>query len=286
MNSTVEIHGRATDHRSLGLRGLLGYFLVSLVLVVSLIAYCELCSVIMGLPAPGLLITAPWALQVSLPWMVVGAVFGTFGRRVAESRSASTHPRILIATVIVGVGVFALLFETLLAVLRGLETPLALFVYQRSMIHLAASALLVSSYLANRFWQLHHLRTPRIVEPRSGDVLATPGTAANSPTAGNEMEVLTGTGRTSICVDDIECLQADRNYINVVLVSGKTYLLRQTMAATERSLDEACFVRIHRSMIVNRHMIKERRPGGVLVLQSGRMVNVSRAYRDRLRPES
>ena len=64
---------------------------------------------------------------------------------------------------------------------------------------------------------------------------------------------------------------------------GRTYLLRQTMAAAERSLDESRFMRVHRSTIVNRRLIKERRCGGVLVLQSGRTVTVSRAYRDQLR---
>jgi two-component system response regulator AlgR len=97
------------------------------------------------------------------------------------------------------------------------------------------------------------------------------------------MEVMTGTGRTHIPVAEIESLQADRNYINVIHVSGRTYLLRQTMAATERTLDETRFMRVHRSTIVNRQHIKERRPGGVLVLHSGRTVTVSRAYRSQLR---
>jgi len=68
-----------------------------------------------------------------------------------------------------------------------------------------------------------------------------------------------------------------------VHVSGRIYLLRQTMAATERTLDATRFMRVHRSTIVNRQLIRERRPGGVLVLQSGRTVTVSRAYRGQLR---
>jgi DNA-binding LytR/AlgR family response regulator len=181
--------------------------------------------------------------------------------------------------VVVSIALFALLFETVVAELRGTDTPLYLFVYQRSLVHLAGSALLVSSYLAHRFWKLSHASLPQLA-------VSTQPTGASAQTPGDEIEVMTGTGRASIRVDEIECLQADRNYINVVHVSGRTYLLRQTMAAAERSLDEARFVRIHRSTIVNRRMIKERRPGGVLVLQSGRTVSVSRAYRGQLRPEA
>lgn len=91
---------------------------------------------------------------------------------------------------------------------------------------------------------------------------------------------MTGTGKTSICIDEIERIEADGNYLNVRHTNGRCYLLRQTLTCAERSLPPAQFVRIHRSTIVNRDMIRERRSGGVLVLRSGQTVRVGRAYRD------
>jgi DNA-binding LytR/AlgR family response regulator len=95
------------------------------------------------------------------------------------------------------------------------------------------------------------------------------------------VEVMTGTGRTQVALEDIECLEADRNYINVH-TAQRSYLLRQTLASLEQSLNSEVFLRVHRSVIVNRRKIRERRNGGVLVLDSGRTVRVSRAFAGRL----
>ena len=88
---------------------------------------------------------------------------------------------------------------------------------------------------------------------------------------------MTGTGRTRIRLQDIECLEADRNYVNVH-TPQRSYLLRQTLSSLENSLQPGNFLRVHRSIIVNRAMIRERRRGGVLVLCSGRTVRVSRSF--------
>lgn len=269
MSATLDFERQATVLSRLASRRPVRYAIVSFAVLLLLIGYCELCSALRGLPAPGLRISGSWALQVWLPWLVIGATFGTFGHRIADHRIAHTYPRTVMTVVIVGVTAFAVSSEALLAKLLSHESSLAWFIYERAPAHLAVSALLVAMYLGSRFWQLRQL-------------LPDTKAAAAAPAA-DMMEVMTGTGRTQIRVDEIECLQADRNYINVVHVSGRTYLLRQTMAATERTLDEARFMRVHRSTIVNRQLIKERRCGGVLVLQSGRTVTVGRAYRDQLR---
>ena len=259
MSATFDIESRPAG---LELRRFVRYAFRSVAGMLLLIGYCELCSVIKGVPSPGLLISGSWALQVTLPWLIIGATFGTFGQRIVDHRLARTYLRAAMAAVIASVAAFAVSCEALLAQFLSDETSLSWFIYERAPVHLAASALLVTAYLGKKFWR------PEIVP---------------EVPAGGSIEVMTGTGRTHIPVDEIECLQADRNYINVVHVSGRTYLLRQTMAATERTLDEARFMRVHRSTIINRQLVKERRPSGVLVLQSGRTVTVSRAYRSQLR---
>ena len=270
-----------------GMRRLTRYALASGGLVLLLISYCELCSLVRGLPAPGLSISAPWAFQVSIPWIAVGTAFALFANRIADGRLASLYPRAVLGAVILAGAASALVLEALLMKLLGGESPLPLFLYQRAPTHIAATALLVAIYLAHRLWNVNHRATrPAVIAAavsEQPECIEAPSASLPATDTVDCIEVMTGTGRTSIRVSDIECLQADRNYINVIHVSGRTYLLRQTMAAAQRALDENHFMRVHRSTIVNCRMIKERRTGGVLVLQSGRTVTVSRAYREQLR---
>ena len=60
---------------------LLGYVAV----LGALVAYCELCTIVNGLPPPGLDVSGAWALQVSSGWIVVGAAIGAFGSRLTTS---------------------------------------------------------------------------------------------------------------------------------------------------------------------------------------------------------
>jgi len=83
--------------------------------------------------------------------------------------------------------------------------------------------------------------------------------------------------------DDIEWIEA-ADYYSSFHIGGKAYLLRQTMAELERQLDPAKFVRVHRSAIVNLERVQEMHPlfrgDGVLVLQDGTRLRLSRARRE------
>lgn len=83
--------------------------------------------------------------------------------------------------------------------------------------------------------------------------------------------------------DDIEWIEA-ADYYSSFHIGGKSYLLRQTMAELERQLDPAKFVRVHRSAIVNIERVQELHPlfrgDGVLVLQDGTRLRLSRARRE------
>ncbi|KAB8044052.1 LytTR family DNA-binding domain-containing protein [Janthinobacterium aquaticum] len=88
---------------------------------------------------------------------------------------------------------------------------------------------------------------------------------------------------------DIEWLQAWGNYVNLH-VRGHDYPLRSTMAAIERRLDPACFVRVHRSYIVNLAFVQSIVPldsgDARASLSTGSEVPVSRRYRDALKKVS
>lgn len=93
-------------------------------------------------------------------------------------------------------------------------------------------------------------------------------------------------GRTVFLqLDEIDYLEAAGNYVR--LHTGmQEYLTRDTMSAFESRLSDSDFVRIHRSVIVNRKRIKELRPWFtgeyVVILTSGKELTLSRGYRDRL----
>jgi two-component system LytT family response regulator len=93
-------------------------------------------------------------------------------------------------------------------------------------------------------------------------------------------------GRTIFLpLDEIDYLEAAGNYV-CVHAAGQQYLMRDTMNSCENRLLGADFVRIHRSVIVNRHRIKELRPWFtgeyVVLLTTGKELTLSRGYRDRL----
>ena len=84
-----------------------------------------------------------------------------------------------------------------------------------------------------------------------------------------------------IATADIEWAQAAGNYVNLHL-RGHDYPLRITMATLEQKLDAACFVRVHRSWLINlAHLVSiEPLEGGeaLLHMADGKEVACSRRY--------
>lgn len=84
-----------------------------------------------------------------------------------------------------------------------------------------------------------------------------------------------------IATADIEWAQAAGNYVNLHL-RGHDYPLRITMAALELKLDASCFVRVHRSWLINlAHLVSiEPLEGGeaLLHMADGKAVASSRRY--------
>ena len=85
--------------------------------------------------------------------------------------------------------------------------------------------------------------------------------------------------------EEIDWIEGAGVYVKLH-AGGKTHLLRDTLKRLEHSLDPDCFMRIHRSTIVNIDRIKEFKNyfhGEYLVLlEDGTQLKLSRTYRDRL----
>src|SRR3954470_4093962 len=93
-------------------------------------------------------------------------------------------------------------------------------------------------------------------------------------------------GRTVFLqLEEIDYLEAAGNYVRLH-IGGQEYLTRDTMSSFESKLSDSDFVRIHRSVIVNRKRIKELRPWFtgeyVVILSTGKELTLSRGYPARL----
>lgn len=108
-----------------------------------------------------------------------------------------------------------------------------------------------------------------------------------SKTAGTQsyvdrLIVQSGTGDTVLRLEQIDYLEAARNYI-AVHAGGREYIVRDTMVNVSRKLSGGSFARTHRSFIVNIDKVKEIRAhdsGQRIILTSGEDVPLSRSYRD------
>ena len=94
-------------------------------------------------------------------------------------------------------------------------------------------------------------------------------------------------GRTTwVDQKDIEWIDAAGDYM-CVQSQGVTYIMRKTMKALERELDEKILQRIHRSTIVNIKQVREMEShiNGeyFLTLESGHRVKLSRTYKNKLK---
>ena len=93
--------------------------------------------------------------------------------------------------------------------------------------------------------------------------------------------VVDGAKHTFVEAQAIDWIEA-ADYYACLHASGKRYLVRETIQHLVETLDPTRFVRVHRSAIVNvervRHMVREGRHGGCLVLANALRVPVSSAY--------
>lgn len=83
-------------------------------------------------------------------------------------------------------------------------------------------------------------------------------------------------------VADIDWVEADRDYVSLH-VGTRSWLVRETIAATETRLTLSGFVRIHRSMLVNVNRVRElhslSKGEFTVVLLDGTELKLSRNYR-------
>jgi hypothetical protein len=125
---------------------------------------------------------------------------------------------------------------------------------------------------------LIYLGAERLLAPRAAAV------RTETPTAACPMiEVRDGMRMTYVAAADLLWAEAAGNYVELHLASGRTLLMRVTLASLVARLEGAGFLRVHRSRIVNMAGVDalENLPGGdaILRLNNGAQIAVSRSYR-------
>lgn len=93
-------------------------------------------------------------------------------------------------------------------------------------------------------------------------------------------------GRTIfVPLDEVEFFEAARNYVQVHAGTGQ-YRVRETLSTFAARLPANNFLRIHRSIIVNRNRVQELRRAFsgkyTITLVSGKQVTLSRSHRGQL----
>jgi two-component system LytT family response regulator len=137
--------------------------------------------------------------------------------------------------------------------------------------------------LARVRWAMSHATDPATaprVRAMSADV---PGVASPSVGSAADRLPIKVDGRIIVIrVADIDWIEAERDYVSVN-VGGKSWLMRETIAALELRLALSGFVRIHRSTLINAERVKELRPQDkgeyTVVLNDGTELKLTRHYR-------
>jgi two-component system LytT family response regulator len=109
---------------------------------------------------------------------------------------------------------------------------------------------------------------------------------ANPPRHLTRFAVRSGESTVFVPVDDVDRIEALQNYVR--LHTGSTiHLLHVSLNTLEASLDPSCFLRVHRSHIVNIRRIKQlwslTHGQYVIELLSGEQLHSGRTYGERIR---
>jgi len=127
-------------------------------------------------------------------------------------------------------------------------------------------------------------RTMPDFERRIRDLLNATG-AIHAGRYQTQFAVRTGQRIVVVLAKDIDWIEACGDYVTLH-VGNRTHLLRQTMNKMESQLDPACFLRIHRSAVVQTARIRELvaldNHEFLLRLADGKELKSSRSYGDRI----
>jgi len=178
-------------------------------------------------------------------------------------------------------------FEVL-ELLDPAQTPVVVFVTAYDQYAMRAFDAQAVDYLLKPFSTERFERALERARARLGERRALPAIAAQAQAgAGHRQRIVVKDGvRVHVIpVARLDYVTAEDDYV-ALHSEGKTYLKQQSIASLEELLDPACFVRIHRSAIVNLERVSRIEPYGkesrLAILADGTRLPVSRTGYARL----
>jgi two-component system LytT family response regulator len=176
-------------------------------------------------------------------------------------------------------------------VLELIETPVAvIFVTAYDQYAMQAFEVHAVDYLLKPIGRERFEAALERAKDRVGEKLPSPAqlaAAARPPRQFlDRLVVKDGTRVTLIPVSKLDYVEAQDDYV-ALASQGKKHLKQQTIASVEAGLDPACFVRVHRSYIVNFERVVRIEPYGkdsrLAILADGTRLPVSRTGYARLK---
>ncbi len=151
----------------------------------------------------------------------------------------------------------------------------------------------VNSYLMDKEDVKHKQKLVGLMSEFTGDDcesilrrLAT-GEVVNSNRFSEFLSIKDGGEVTRVRIKSIFWIDAAGDYMCVHSSDGQTHIMRKTMKELEQELDPRIFIRIHRSVIVNKSQIRKlvTHSNGEyhVVLESGKELKVSRSYKEKVK---
>jgi two-component system LytT family response regulator len=168
------------------------------------------------------------------------------------------------------------------------QAPVVIFVTAYDQYAMRAFDAHAVDYLLKPFSAERFERALDRARARLGERRTLPGISSEARPAGERPQrivVKDGTRVHVIPVGRLDYVAAQDDYV-ALHSEGKSYLKQQPIAALESLLDPACFVRIHRSAIVNLERVARIEPYGkesrIAILADGTRLPVSRSGYARL----
>ncbi|MDZ4263224.1 MAG: LytTR family DNA-binding domain-containing protein [Pseudomonadota bacterium] len=227
-----------------------------------------------------------WGLKEYAPWLVITPLLTAQLRRIHQhrgSRFTFLYAGLMITTLSA-----ALISRAFLDILLNPQRD-----FVASTVDFFPGQLSVLGFIVI-IWELLLRPTKHSIEHPDSQKTSTqaadrpiPSTPTETPTTRQEDSILVikGNGERLIKWDSVDFISAAGNYMELTCGNEK-YLLRVSMKQLEQSLPAGCFIRIHRSHIVNiaaiDRIIAQPAGNGAVALRNAHLLPLSKGYKQAL----
>lgn len=228
-----------------------------------------------------------WGVKEYAPWLVITPLLTAYLRRIY--RGGGSHFIFFYVGLLVAALTAALIARVYLDVLFNPQRDLI-----ASTVYFFPTQIIILGFVVI-IWELllcrpiertaHHTSPPLISAQAAENSIASISTDPLPARQTDRVLVMKGTGERLIEWGSVDYISAAGNYMELTCGNEK-YLLRVSMKQLEQSLPIGCFIRIHRSHIINiaaiDRIIVQPAGNGVVALRNAHMLPLSKGYKQAL----